>query len=157
MPHSDQIAQLSASEKESVVLIFGDKKMLPQAQNLLKERNIPFALMDGQQTFYQLHYVKNLLLYLYLIEDKAQDDDMERLLRHNIVPYFEKSQIIALKKLANRKGLTLFETVTSQKYLHEARISKEQSASLQHHLALINQTTLDTRISQLEQGLRELT
>ena len=43
-----QIAQLSASEKESMVLIFGDKKMLPQSQNLLKERNIPFALMDGQ-------------------------------------------------------------------------------------------------------------
>jgi len=79
----NQIAQLSASEKESVVLIFGDKKMLPQAQNLLKERNIPFALMDGQQTFYQLHYVKNLLLYLHLIEDKARDDDMERLLRYN--------------------------------------------------------------------------
>ncbi len=31
-----QIAQLSASEKESIVLIFGNKKMLPQAQNLLK-------------------------------------------------------------------------------------------------------------------------
>ena len=153
----NQIAQLSASEKESVVLIFGDKKMLPQAQNLLKERNIPFALMDGQQTMYQLHYVKNLLLYLYLIEDKARDDDMERLLRYNIVPYFEKTQIIALKQLANRKGLTLFEIVASQKFLQEARISKEQSASLLHHQALINQITLDTSMSQLEQGLRELT
>jgi len=152
----NQITQLPTYEKESVVLIFGDKKMLPQAQNLLKERNIPFALMDGQQTMYQVHYVKNLLLYLYLIEDKTRDDDMERLLRYNIVPYFEKSQIIALKKLANRKGLTLFETVASQKYLQEARISREQVASLQHHLVLINQSTLDTPISQLEQGLREL-
>jgi superfamily I DNA/RNA helicase len=125
-----QIAQLSASEKESMVLIFGDKKMLPQSQNLLKERNFPFALMDGQKTVYQLHYVKNLLLYLYLIEDRGRDDDMERLLRYNIVPYFEKTQIIALKKLANRKGLTLFETVASQKFLQESRISKEQSASL---------------------------
>ena len=61
-----------------------------------------------------------------------------------------------MKKLANRKGLTLFEAVDSQKYLHEARISKEQSASLQHHLSLINQSTLDTPLSQLEQGLREL-
>lgn len=100
-----QIAQLSVSEKESIVLIFGDKKMLPQAQYFLKERNITFALMDGQQTMYQLHYVKNLLLYLYLIEDKMRDDAMERLLRYNIVPYFEKTQIIALKKLANRTGL----------------------------------------------------
>jgi hypothetical protein len=79
---------------------------------------------------YQLHYVKKLLLYLYLIEDRGRDDDMERLLRYNIVPYFEKTQIIALKKLANRKGLTLFETVASQKFLQESRISKEQSASL---------------------------
>ena len=90
-----QVAQLSASEKESVVLIFGDKKMLPQAQYLLK-------------------------------------------------------------KLASRKGLTLFETVVSQKFSQEARISNEQSASLQHHLALINRSTLETRISQLEQGLWEV-
>ncbi len=146
----------SVPEKESVALILGDKDMLRQAQYLLKQRNIPFSLMDGQKTLYQLHYVKNLLLYLYLVEDKACDDDTERLLRYNIVPYFEKLQIIALKKLANRKGIPLFETVSSPKLLQEARISKEQIASLQSHLAIINQSKLDTPISQLEQALREL-
>ena len=151
-----QIEQLSAPEKESVVLIFGDKEMLRQAQYILKQRNIPFSLMDGQKTLYQLHYVRNLLLYLHLVEDKTRDDDTERLLRYNIVPYFEKSQIIALKKLANRKGFSLFETVSSLKLLQEARISKEQIASLQSHLAIINQSKLDTPISQLEQALSEL-
>jgi hypothetical protein len=51
----------------------------------------------------------------------------------------------------------LFETVASQRFLQEARISKEQIASLQHHLDLIKQSKLDTPISQLEQGIRELT
>jgi len=100
--------------------------------------------------------VKNLLLYLYLVEDKARDDDTERLLRYNIVPYLEKSQIVALKKLADRKGLSLFETVSSPKLLQEVRISKEQVASLQRHLALIDRSKLDTPMSQLEQALREL-
>ena len=51
----------------------------------------------------------------------------------------------------------MFETVASQRFLQEARISKEQIASLQHHLDLIKQSKLDTPISQLEQGIRELT
>src|SRR5260370_13330140 len=92
-----QIEQLSVPEKESVVLIFGDKDMLLQAQYFLKQRNIPFSLMDGQKTLYQLHYVRNLLLYLYLVEDKTRDDDTERLLRSNILPYFSKLQILPLK------------------------------------------------------------
>ncbi len=152
----DQVEQLAAPERESVALIFSDNNMLHQAQNILKERNIPFSLMDGEKTRYQLHYVKNLLLYLYLIEDKGSDDDSERLLRYNIVPYFDKGQLLALRKLMAREGRSLFETVSTPELLEEASISREQRESLQHHLALINRFNLSTPISQLEEALRAL-
>ena len=98
-----QIEQLSASEKESVVLIFGGKEMLRQSQYILKQCNIPFSLMDGQKTLYQLHYVKNLLLYLYLIEDKSAMTISNAFCVTISFPIW-KTQILTLKKLANRKA-----------------------------------------------------
>jgi superfamily I DNA/RNA helicase len=152
----DRIGQLSASEQESVALIFGGKEMLRHAQTILTQRTIPFSLMDGQKMQYQLHYVKNILLYLFLIEDKTRDDDTERLLRYNIVPYIDKTQLLMLRRLASREGICLFVALASAKQLRAASISKEQEESLRHHLALIEQSKLDTSMSQFEQALREL-
>ena len=44
----------------------------------------------------------------------------------------------------------------STKQLRAASISKEQKERLRHHLALIDQSSLETPVSQLEQTLREL-
>lgn len=149
----EQIEQLSASEKESIVLIVGNKNIFHKTQNILKKRNIPFSLMDGQKTVYQLHYIKNMLLYLHLILDKMHDEGTERLLRYNIVPYFNPMQINNLKNSASKNALSLFETISSPKYLREAKIEKEQQESLYCHLGMINRYGSEDLVSQLEQDL----
>ena len=149
----DQIHDLSPAEKESIAVIFGNKTMLNPAQKLLRQRNIPFSLMDGQKTSYQLHYVKNMLVYLYLIEDKNRDEEVERLLRYNIVPYFDGSQINSLKVIAHKTSVSLFDILSSPKHLQEAKITKAQQESLHHHLRLINDHQLEDPVNQLEQSL----
>jgi superfamily I DNA/RNA helicase len=152
----DQINYLLTAEKESIAIIFGDKTMLNPAQKLLRQRNIPFSLMDGQKALYQLHYVKNMLVYLYLIEDKKRDEEVERLLRYNIVPYFDKAQINSLKTLAHKTSVSLFEILSSPKHLQEAKITKAQQESLRHHLRIINDHQLEDPVNQLEQSLSTL-
>jgi len=152
----DQVERLSAAEKESIALIFGSKDMLHAVQNMLRQRNIAFSLMDGQKTLYQLHYVKNLLLYLSLICGERGDDDTERLLRYNIVPYFDRSQMNSLKDLANKRGVSLFETISSPKHMQGAKISRAQTESLQRHVDIVMRRKPDDLVDLLEQELRAL-
>ena len=152
----DQIHDLSTAEKESIAIIFGNKTMLGPAQDLLRQRNIPFSLMDSQKALYQLHYVKNVLVYLYLIEDKKRDEEVERLLRYNIVPYFDRAQINSLKTLAHKISVSLFEILSSPKHLQEAKITKAQQESLHQHLRIINDRQLKDTVNQLEQSLSVL-
>ncbi len=152
----DQINYLLTAEKESIAIIFGNKTMLGPAQDLLRQRNIPFSLMDSQKALYQLHYVKNVLVYLYLIEEKKHDEEVERLLRYNIVPYFDRAQINSLKTLAHKTSASLFEVLSSPKHLQEAKITKAQQESLHRHLRIINGHQLKDAVNQLEQSLSTL-
>jgi superfamily I DNA/RNA helicase len=127
--------------------------MLHPAQNVLKQRHVPFSLMDGQKSLYQLHHVKNVLLYLHLILDKNRDDEVERLLRYNIVPYIEREQIKSLKSLANDTASSLFEAFSSPLHLQIAKISKEQQESLQRHLEIINRYHSGDLVSELANDL----
>jgi superfamily I DNA/RNA helicase len=102
------------------------------------------------------HYVKNLLLYFHLVGDRTRDDDTERLLRYNIVPYFNRSQINSLKNLANKYGTSLFEIISSSKHMQEAKASKEQHERLQRHVEISTQSKPYNLINQLEQGLKAL-
>jgi superfamily II DNA helicase RecQ/superfamily I DNA/RNA helicase len=146
----DQIERLSPAEKESVALIFGNKAMLHPAQKLLERRNIPFSLMDGEKTLYQVHYVKNALLYLELILDRHWDEEVERLLRYNIVPYLDREQIARLKTLASKHALSLFELIAEPARLQQAKVSKEQQESVQRHVNIITQHCPEDRVSDLK-------
>jgi superfamily II DNA helicase RecQ/superfamily I DNA/RNA helicase/DNA polymerase III epsilon subunit-like protein len=151
-----QIELLSAAEKESIALIFGNQNMLHPAQKFLRQQNIPFSLMDGQKTLYQLDYVKNLLLYFYLIADTTRDEDVERLLRRNIVPYFDWNLIRDLKTRANQYGMSLFEIVSSPKHLQAAKIDPVRIESVSHHITIIAKRSLDDPVQLLEHDLRSL-
>jgi superfamily I DNA/RNA helicase len=151
-----QIEQLAPVEKESIALIFGGNDLLRNAQKELEKRKVPFSLMDGQKTVYQLHYVRNMLLYLYLIVDKKRDEETERLLRYNIVPYFDRAQINSLKESANKRAISLWEVIASPRYLQDAKIGKGQQESLQYHLELLNSLRPSNLVAQLEQCLYEL-
>ena len=100
--------------------------------------------------------MKNLLLYLYLIGDKTRDDDTERLLRYNVVPYFDRSQLNSLKKLADKYGISLFEIISSPKHIQEVRVSKEQKVSLQRHVDIIIQGKPYDLVNLIEQELKTL-
>jgi superfamily I DNA/RNA helicase len=147
-----QTEQLSDAEKESIMLIVGNKTMFYEAQRLLERQGIPFSVLDGK-TLYQLHYVKNMLLYLSLVLDKTRDEDIERLLRYNIVPYFSSRQINDLKKCASKQAISLFETISAPKYLKEAKIKAEQQERLRSHLEIINRLRPEDLVCQLEQDL----
>ena len=152
----DQIELLSATEKESIALIFGNKNMLHPAQEFLQRRNIPFSLMDGERTLYQLHYVRNLLLYFYLIVDNSRNNNVERLLRQNIVPYFDRGLINNLKVLANKHGISLFELVSSPHHLQNAKIDTLRIESLLRHITIIQERKPNDAVHLLENDLRAL-
>ena len=152
----EHISQLSPPEKESIALIFGNERLMQEAQKVLRERNIAFSLMNGQKEYYQLHHIKNLLLYFQLIEDPRRDEEMERLLRYNIVPYFDKSLIATLKQQASKAGISLFDALTSPAHLQQAKVSKEQQERLHAHLDIIRQRKLTDQVCLLEEHLLTL-
>jgi superfamily I DNA/RNA helicase len=152
----DQVEQLESFERSSVALIFKKKEMLDEAPKHLKMKKKSFALMNKDSYLYQLHYVQNLLLYPHLILNKHFDEGAERLIRYNIVPYFDKAQINKLKQISCEEGISLFETISSERYLQQANVSAEQQFQLQHHLKLINRYRPDDRISTLKQDLKTL-
>jgi superfamily I DNA/RNA helicase len=152
-----QIDQLSSREKENVILIFSNKSMLKEAHRLLtKLKTIPFSLMDGLKGTYELSYIQDILLYLRLIEDPSRDIHVERLLRHNIVPYLDNEQIELLKESALRIEITLFDLISVPEYLRDAKIQPLVQEKIHKHLQIIKQLQLSDPFERIEEKLRAL-
>ncbi|GCF11821.1 hypothetical protein KDI_53850 [Dictyobacter arantiisoli] len=142
-----QIKQFSSSERESIALICSTNDVFYEVQQYLYDKQVAFALMGKDSYLYQLHYVLNLLVYPRLILDKQLDEETERLLRYNIVPYFDKAQISKIMQLAGDEGLSLFETISSEKLLTQVTNDPIQRYQLQLHLNISNYS------GHLEKGL----
>lgn len=152
----NQKEQLSSSEQESVALICGNNSIFTGAQQYLSKRKVAFALMKKDSFLYQLHDVLNLLVYPRLIVDKQLDGEIERLLRYNIVPYFDKVQINKLKQLADQKQLSLFEAISSEKVLQQVTNDLAQKNQLRLHLDIINTHRPSDSMSTLQGKLQTL-
>ena len=151
----EQIRQLPASEAGSIALIVANKNWLPSLQRQLMGNGISFSILDGK-SHYQLRHVDHVLVYLRLIANPRCDDDVVRLLRYCVVPYFDYQQIQTLKGVARVEGLALIEVLASEQVLKQAEVKPEQRAALQHHLAVLNRFRPDSRVSEVGEAIQAI-
>src|SRR5205814_3217180 len=124
------------TERGSVALIVAKSAWHMLVVDYLRSHDYDFSVLESKP-LYQLHHVNRVLVYLRLIDNSKQDDDLEWLLRYCVVPYFENQHVKTLRSSAQAAGCSLFELLIDGRALRKAKITEEQQAALQRHLALV--------------------
>ena len=121
----------------------------------MKKVGRSFSVLDNTHQ-YQSYYVKLILTYFRLIYDKNQDEEVERLLRRCVVPYFETNQIRKLKALAEIQGQALLDAALDKENLRRVNITEEQEAVLLKHAAVLEKHCADSVFREVWQSISEL-
>ena len=151
----EQMEKIPETERGSVALIVAKSEWNMLVVDYLRSHDYDFSVLEGKP-LYQLHHVDRVLVFLRLIGNSKQDDDVERLLRYCVVPYFDNLQVKTLRNSAQAAGCSLFELLSDNRAFKKAHITEEQQTALQRHLTLIANFSPTSLVDQLVEALRSL-
>ncbi len=150
-----QVEALPDTDAASVTLMVARSKWSHRVQSYLRKIGRAFSVLENTH-HYQSYYARRVLTYFRLIYDKNQGEEVERLLRLCIVPYFETSQIRKLKELAEMRGQALLNAVLDRENLRQVDATEEQEAALLRHMAVLEKHCAGTVFEEVWQSISEL-
>ncbi|HEV2581656.1 MAG TPA: ATP-dependent helicase, partial [Ktedonobacteraceae bacterium] len=139
----------------SVAFLVARSDLSYPVQQCLKRRGCLFAVLESQHR-YQSYHARRVLTYFRLIQDSNQTNEMERLLRHCVSPYFSTSQIARLNEIARRLGMKLLDAALEPGVCEQIGATEEHLAVLQQHVAIIRKHSPDSTCKAVWQSIQAM-
>jgi superfamily I DNA/RNA helicase len=151
-----QAERLPEVDAGSIALIVARANLLERVQSYIQQLQYPFSVLKNTYK-YQSFHVKHVLTYFRLILDSHQDEEMEILLRHCLVPGFTWQQVKELKKIMRQNGQSLLEVVQDDNLLSQIGVTDQQISSLQQHMNIfLRRFSPDTAFFHLWEAISKL-